>query len=570
MSSSEVFSEVFEDEGLYFVPLSGSEQFGANLNLYVSDGDFLAVDFGIGFADERLPGIDILLPDPALLEKNKDRLKAIIITHAHEDHIGAMAHFWDRFNCPVYAGEFTAAVLRKKLEGKHSASPRLRVIEPLQEVQIGSFKVQFIPVSHSIPGSFSLMIRTKWGNLVHSGDWNLDPNPVAGLKTKAKNFQSLGDENILAYIGDSTNAGVNGYSGSEADVAKGLIEEFKKCTGRIAVTIFSSNIGRMISIAEAARKTGRHVTVVGRSLHRMVEAAQECGYLDDIHDFVPDDEIGYFPDDKTVIMVTGSQGEYRSALARIARGDKRSLSLTKGDTVIFSARAIPGNERNINNVKNNLIAAGVRVVDPRNTDNIIHVSGHPCRSEIEQMLKWLRPSCIIPVHGERLQLEAQADLAKISRIKQVIVPSNGSVIRLSSDQVEIVDHVETRLLALDQDKLIPADDSSIIARRKLQYSGVVHISLALNKDLEIISDIKIDLAGLRDDNDGEDDGEQSLSDDISQEIREIISDIASEDDKIKDWSNEEIIAEELRICIRRYIYNKIRIKPKTTVHVMII
>ncbi|MBK9585076.1 MAG: ribonuclease J [Alphaproteobacteria bacterium] len=551
-------NRLLKKDGLYFIPLGGSEQFGINLNIYVCNGQFLAVDCGMGFADERFPGIDIVLPDPAFLEQNKKKLKGMIITHAHEDHIGAVSHLWPRFECPLYATPFTAVVLRKKLEEAGIYDAKINVVDPLMKVQIGTFGVQFIPVSHSVPDSCALMIRTEHGNILHSGDWNLDPNPVVGLKTEDKTFKTLGEEGIVAYIGDSTNALVPGFSGSERDASKGLYEEFKNRKGRIAVTLFSSNIGRMVSIAEAAHKTGRHVTVVGRSLHRMVAAAQECGYLRNIKEFVSEEDIGFLPDEKTVLIVTGSQGEYRSALARIARDEHPSVHLSKGDTVIFSARAIPGNERNINAVKNNLVAKGIHIISPGETDNTIHVSGHPCRGEIEQMLQWTRPACVIPVHGERLQLEAHAGLAQACQVPQTVVPSNGSLIRLAPGPVEEIAKVETGLLAVDQDRLIPSGDPSIIARRKLQYTGAVHASLLLSSGGEILGDICMDMIGLTD---GRNPGK--LEEDIFAEIEEIVADIAE-----GPHLEEEAVAEEVRICLRRFLHNRLGIKPKTTVHVL--
>ncbi len=555
-------TDIFQKDELYFVPLGGSEQFGVNLNLYVNNDEFLIVDCGLGFADERFPGIDLLLPDPALIEENMDKVKGMIITHAHEDHIGALSHLWDRFDCPVYTTPFTGAVLKRKLKEIGVRDPDLNLIRAHETVQIGSFGVSFVPVSHSVPGSCSLMIRTDKGNTVHSGDWNLDPAPVVGLKTEAEHFRKLGDENVLAYVGDSTNATVEGSSGSEAEVAEGLAAEFKKCEGRIAVTIFSSNIGRIVSISEAAKQTGRHVAIFGRSLKRMVCAAQECGYLEEIDDFVSEDDIGYLPDEKTVLILTGSQGEYRSALARIARGDHKAVSLQKGDTVIFSARAIPGNERNINTVKNNLVASGINVITPQQSEHKIHVSGHPCRAEIEQMLQWLRPSCVIPVHGERLQLEAHAELAKQCQVKNAIVPSNGSVIRLAPGPVEIVDNVETGLLAVDQGRIIPASHHTIIARRKLQYSGAIHLSLVLNEDLELIGKMRMDVIGIGDGGD-----QDKFEKRLKEEVLDILDDIA-EDHTIE--LEEDIVAEELRICLRRYVINLLSIKPKTTVHVTIL
>ncbi|MGN7438471.1 MAG: ribonuclease J [Alcanivorax sp.] len=546
--------DVFSEEEFYFVPLGGSEEFGANLNLYVCNGEYLAIDCGIGFADERYPGIDLLLPDPWLLEENKDKLNGIVITHAHEDHIGALAYLWDRFQCPIYTTKFTASVLRKKFEQEGVDDAKIIEIALNASIDVGVFNLTFVPVSHSVPDSVSVFIDTPHGNILHSGDWNLDPSPVVGVKTQEQTFRALGDKNVLAYVGDSTNSQVDGYSGSEADVELGLAEEFKKCPKKIAVTTFSSNIGRVISIARAARDVGRSVVLIGRSLHRMVGCAYECGLMKDVPDFLTEDDIQHIPDENLVLIVTGSQGEHRAALAKIARGEYRSVSLNKGDTVIFSARAIPGNDRNINTVKNNLSAAGVRIVTPKSTDNIIHISGHPCRDEIAEMLGWVRPDTVIPVHGERMQLDAHSKLATECQIGHTLVPNNGSVIKLAPGKPEIIDHVETGLLAVDLARIIPITHQSITARRKLQYSGTVHASVILDSNFNILGEIKIDTVGL---------SCKRNDDCMIEDLRHHISDVLDNSEE----ESEEQIAEEVRISLRRYVSNILGLKPKTTVHV---
>ena len=546
--------DIFSPDEFYFVPLGGSEEFGANLNLYVCNGEYLAIDCGIGFADERYPGIDLLLPDPWLLEENKDKLNGIVITHAHEDHIGALAYLWDRFQCPIYTTKFTASVLRRKFEQEGIDGAKIIILGLNEKTDVGTFGLTFVPVSHSVPDSVSVFIETPHGNIMHSGDWNLDPAPVVGMKTEEKAFRALGDKNILAYVGDSTNSQVDGYSGSEADVELGLAEEFKKCPKKIAVTTFSSNIGRVISIARAARDVGRSVVLIGRSLHRMVGCAHECGLMKDVPDFLTEDDIQHIPDENLVLIVTGSQGEHRAALAKIARGEYRSVSLNKGDTVIFSARAIPGNDRNINTVKNNLSAAGVRIVTPKSTDNTIHISGHPCRDEIAEMLGWVRPDTVIPVHGERMQLDAHSKLATECQIGHTLVPNNGSVIKLAPGKPEIIDHIETGLLAVDLARIIPITHQSITARRKLQYSGTVHASLILDSNFNVLGDIKINTVGLSCDR----------SDDcMIEELRDHIVSVLNETEE----DDEERIAEEIRISLRRYVSNILGLKPKTTIHV---
>lgn len=546
--------DVFSEEEFYFVPLGGSEEFGANLNLYVCNGEYLAIDCGIGFADERYPGIDLLLPDPWLLEENKDKLNGIVITHAHEDHIGALAYLWDRFQCPIYTTKFTASVLRKKFEQEGVDDAKIIEVALNASIDVGVFNLTFVPVSHSVPDSVSVFIDTPHGNILHSGDWNLDPSPVVGVKTQEQTFRALGDKNVLAYVGDSTNSQVDGYSGSEADVELGLAEEFKKCPKKIAVTTFSSNIGRVISIARAARDVGRSVVLIGRSLHRMVGCAYECGLMKDVPDFLTEDDIQHIPDENLVLIVTGSQGEHRAALAKIARGEYRSVSLNKGDTVIFSARAIPGNDRNINTVKNNLSAAGVRIVTPKSTDNIIHISGHPCRDEIAEMLGWVRPDTVIPVHGERMQLDAHSKLATECQIGHTLVPNNGSVIKLAPGKPEIIDHIETGLLAVDLARIIPITHQSITARRKLQYSGTVHASVILDSNFNVLGKIKIDTVGL---------SCKRNDDCMIEDLKHHISDVLDNSEE----ESEERIAEEVRISLRRYVSNILGLKPKTTVHV---
>jgi ribonuclease J len=550
----------FEKNALYFIPLGGSEQFGVNLNVYISGGRILVVDCGMGFADERFPGIDLVLPDPEFLEQNKEKIEGLVITHAHEDHIGAVAYLWKRFQCPIYATQFTAAVLRGKLDDMNVRNVPLKAVRPNEELDLGPFALTFIPVSHSVPDTCSLLIETPEGNVVHSGDWNLDPKPVVGHPINAEDFKAAGKKNIVAYIGDSTNAAVPGRAGSESEVEIGLEAEFRKCKGRIAVTIFSSNIGRIISIVRAAEKCGRKVAVVGRSLHRMIDAAMECGYLRDLPYFVSEDELEDIAPGNLVIIVTGSQGEFRSALAKIARGERTDLSFGRGDTVIFSARAIPGNERAVNDVKNNLSASRVAIVTPSDTENVIHVSGHPCQDEIAEMYQWVRPQTVIPVHGERVQLDAHAAFARKCQIPNIIVPSNGTVIRLAPGKAEVVDNIPTGLLAVDQKRIISADHGSIAERRKLQYTGSVHLSIVLDKNGKLMNEPKLDTVGLID---RELPGERQIEDNLYDEILDILEDMGD-----ADLRDDHFVEEELRIGIRRFFVHLLGFKPKTTVHVI--
>lgn len=551
----------FDKNALYFIPLGGAEQFGVNLNVYGHAGKWLAVDCGLGFADEKFPGIDILLPDPAFIEERRKNLVGLIITHAHEDHIGAVQHLWPRLRCPIYCSPFTAAVLEEKMsENPECRDAEITIVKPGDVIKAGPYAVTFVPVSHSVPETRALLIDTPVGRVVHTGDWNLDPAPTLGKPTDEAPFRAAGDKGVLAYIGDSTNAEVEGVSGSETDVEKGLTEVLRGCTGRVAVTIFASNIGRLKSIVRAARVNGRDVCVVGRSLHRMIGAARTCGYLSDVGEFVSEDDADLIPEDRILYIATGSQGEARAQMARIARGEHQTVKMGKGDTVIFSARPIPGNERDIINVKNNFVAAGVKVITPRDTDHVIHVSGHPAREEITKMLQWTKPQTVIPVHGERAMLEAHAELARDLQVKTVIVPNNGSVIRLGPGPAEVIDHVETGLLAVEPGRVIDANHDSIIQRRKLQFSGTVHVTMVMNARGDLIADPRITTVGLVD---VEERSGKNFETEIKNEIEDILADMTREE-----LYDDKFVSEEIRIGIRRFVQHTLAMKPKTTVHLV--
>lgn len=550
---------MLKEKGFYFCPLGGSEQFGVNLNVYGCDGDLLAVDCGIGFADERFPGIDLLLPDPAHLEEAQDRLAGMIITHAHEDHIGAVAHLWDRLECPLYATPFTAEVLRLKLNEQGYKHVKVKEIHPGDTLKIGVFTVTFIAVAHSIPEAVALHIETPHGGVLHSGDWNLDPSPVVGPQTDSKLLKKIGEKGVLAYIGDSTNADRPGRAGSERVVAEGLAAVMKDCRGKVAITIFSSNIGRIVSIAKAAKACRRDVGVIGRSLHRMIGAAKECGYLGNVH-FVSEEDLGYLPDDRVVMIMTGSQGEYRSALAKVARGEHPSVSLKRGDSVIFSSRAIPGNEKEVGAVKNNLSAGGINIITPRDTEHTIHISGHPCQDEIADMLGWVKPPCVIPVHGERTQLEAHARFAQGCQIPQSIVPSNGTVIKLAPGKPAVVDNIETGLLAVDQKRVISSTHASIVTRRKLQYAGAIHATVVMDAKGKILSRPNVSTMGLIDE---EIKAERNFMNRLEQEVVDLIDDMTWEE-----RLDDHFVAEEMRIGLRRFCVHILGIKPLASIHVV--
>lgn len=547
-------------KGLYFVPLGGSEEFGVNFNLYHCDGKWIAFDCGIGFADHRYPNVDILLPDPSYIEARRDDLLGLVITHAHEDHIGAVPYLWPRLKCPIYCTPFTASVLREKFHDyPECKNARIIEIKDNRVLDLDPFKLHFHQVTHSIPQPVATLIETSYGSVMHSGDWNLDADPVLDKPVAAETFKAMGDKGVLAYIGDSTNSPVPGRAGSERDVEKGLASVFKNCQGRIAITIFASNVGRIRSIAKAAKASGRSACIMGRSLHRMVGCAKTNGYLNDVDQFVTEDDLGFIPTDNVVMIVTGSQGEPMAALARMARGEWPKMKLGREDTVIFSSRAIPGNEKEINDVKNNLTAAGVKIIDPDNTKHKIHVSGHPYADEVRDMISWLRPEIVVPVHGERVMLEAQAQIARDLGVPHQIIPVNGAVIRLAPGKPGAIDHVETGLLAVEPNRIIRADHKGITERRKLQFSGAIHVSIAMNAKFDLLMEPQVTLIGLID----ETTAENQIVSDVREETEAAIYDLKNEN--IFDVKKYE---EEIRISVRRMINQLLGIKPKVSVHIL--
>ncbi len=463
---------------LHFLALGGSGEFGVNLNLYAYAGKWLIVDLGIGFGDDSTPGVDILLPDAAFIAARADDLVAIVVTHGHEDHIGAVAHLWPELGCPVYATPFTAALLRRKFAEAGLKNVPLHVIPMGATLELDPFAIELVTVTHSIPEPNLVVIRTPAGNIVHTGDWKLDPDPVIGSTTDIQALRRVGEEGVLAMIGDSTGAMVPGNSSSEADLQRSLTEIMAAQKGRIAVTCFSSNVARLTSIARAAEDNGRHVALVGRSLHRIDECARETGFMADVKPFLDAADAAWLPRERVVYICTGSQGEPRSALARIAENRHAHVLLERGDCVIYSARAIPGNEKPIIRMQNLLMNRGVDIVT--SDDAFVHVSGHPARQEMTTMYQWVRPRIAIPVHGERHHLEEHAKLARSCQVPHVIVPDNGDLICLDPDAPACVARVPAGVLGLDGGRPIAMDGNIMRFRRKVLIDGHAVVTLVLD------------------------------------------------------------------------------------------
>jgi ribonuclease J len=484
---------------LVFASLGGIGEIGMNLSLY-GHGDerrrtWLAVDFGVSFAGDDLPGIDLVMPDIRFLEEERRNLVGIVLTHAHEDHFGALIDLWPRLKVPIYATPFTAALLEAKRLSEPGA-PEIPVkIVPLRaRFTLGPFDIEYVDVAHSIPESNALIIRTSAGTVLHTGDWKIDPTPVLGPKTDETKLRALGDEGVLALVGDSTNAVREGRSPSETDVAKSLAELVRTAPGRVAVTTFASNVARLRSVAAAARAADRETVIVGRAMERVVQVARETGYFDGVQDFRPADAYGYLPPDKVVALCTGSQGEPRAALARIAQDEHPEVTLAAGDRVIFSARAIPGNEKAIGRVINGLISQGIEVITDRT--HLVHVSGHPRRDELADMIGWIRPQILIPVHGEALHMAEHAALARRLKVKHVIVCRDGDLMRLAPGDPAVIDEVPAGRLYKDGALLVSAEARTVADRRRLGFGGIVTIAIALTEKGVLAADPELRLDGV--------------------------------------------------------------------------
>jgi ribonuclease J len=486
---------------LVFVPLGGVGEIGMNFALYgIGHGkkrQWLAVDCGVAFANDLLPGIDLILPDPRFIEEERKNLLGIVITHGHEDHIGALAELWPRLQAPVYTTPFTAQLLTiRRLQEPGAPDIPIKVVPVGGRVTLGPFEVDFVPVAHSIPESHALAIKTPFGTVLHTGDWKIDPTPVAGGITDEARFRALGDAGVLAMVADSTNAVRGGRSPSEADAGANLAEVIAKAKGRVAVTTFASNVARMISVAKAAEAAGREVVLVGRAMERVALVARELGYLDGIRPFRTVDTYGYLPRDKVVALITGSQGESRAALARIALDEHPDIALSPGDTVIFSARAIPGNEIGIGRLINALVRQGVEVITDRT--HLIHVSGHPRREEMADLLRWVRPKILLPVHGEALHMHEHAALAREVGVPEIVRCGDGDMVRLAPGPAEVIDEVPAARLYKDGKVLIEDASRTIADRRKLSFVGIVTVALALSDKGELAGDPRVESVGLPD------------------------------------------------------------------------
>jgi len=544
-------------DGLVFLPLGGTGEIGMNLNLYGCQGKWIAVDMGITFADATLPGVDLLTPRHEFIADRKDNLLGIVLTHAHEDHIGAVTHLWPDLQCPVYATPFTAAMLRSKL-----AEANLLDEVPLHEVPLGgeftlgSFHIRYISLTHSIPEPNALGIKTPYGTVLHTGDWKIDPTPLVGDAIDDATLRAYGDEGVLALVCDSTNVLNPGESGSEAAVRNSLRELVAGCTGRVAVTTFASNVARLETVVKIAAENDRHTVLVGRSMHRAVSAAREVGYLSDMPPFVDEDDGGYLPPDKVLYLCTGSQGEPRGAMARIARGDHKKISLGPGDTVIFSAKIIPGNEKVLGELHNQLACAGIEILTER--DHFVHVSGHPGRDELTRMYQWTRPQIAVPVHGEDVHLIRHEEFARQQGVPQPVRIGNGDALRLAPKAPKVIGTVPTGRFAVDGGELVAVDGDVIRARRQLMFNGHAGVSLVVDEAGILWTEPRISLRGLPE-NPATREYATTALDAALEAARSLSRNKAADDEEL---------GEAVRRAVRRAIRNLCGKKPVTDVEII--
>lgn len=489
---------------LVFLPLGGVGEIGMNLGVYgygsEENREWLIVDFGVSFAGPELPGVDLILPDIRFLENERHNIRGMVITHAHEDHFGAILDLWPKLKVPVYCTAFTAGLLETKRQTDFdSYEVPVNVFKAGDSFEIGSFNIEALAVAHSIPEPVSLAIKTKLGTVIHTGDWKIDPEPSLGAVTDEKRFRELGEQGVLALVCDSTNALRDGVSPTEHDVGKSLANIISEAEGRVAITTFSSNVGRILSIALAAKEAGRKVLLVGRSMKRSVAVAEELGYLEGLDPFVDEEEFGYIQRDKLVMILTGSQGEQRAALAKLSRDEMHTLSLAAGDTVIYSSRSIPGNEKAIIDTQNRLIDRGVRIITDH--DALVHVSGHPRRNELLKMYDWVKPEILVPVHGEAMHLTAQTALGRQAGIKKVAEIRNGDMLRLAPGAPEVIDEAPVGRIYKDGLLIGNEDELGVNERRKLSHVGHVSIALLMDKQQELLEEPQLVCFGLPE-NDG--------------------------------------------------------------------
>lgn len=547
---------VIPDESFVLIPLGGATGIGMNFFVYGYKGKFLIVDCGMGFSDDHLPGVDLLLPDPSFIAAHKKDVVGLVVTHAHEDHIGAIGYLWRDLQCPIYATAFAAELIEDKLaEQELLARAEVNVVKRGTTLDLSPFEVQFISVNHSIPEPNMLAIHTTEGTVVHSGDWKFEEDILTNPDADLHPLEKLGKKGVLALVSDSTNIFVEHQEKTEQDVATNLKQLFAQQKGRIFVTCFASNVTRMHNIASAALACGRQVCLLGRSLWRIDDAARSTGYLKDLPPFLTEEQAQSSDDNRIVYICTGSQGEPYSSLSKLASSKSGSaIRLNESDVVIFSSRVIPGNEQSIAALQRRLMATGCKIITDK--DTLVHVSGHPAQEEVKKLHQLLKPKIVVPVHGDALQLMEQKRLALEWGAKMAFTLEEGDVLQLNSDSPEILGEVDVGCLAVDGKKIVPISANVIKKRRQMIDAGSVVATVVINRDCQLLGQVQISSFGL-------------LTQD-SEEYTQLIDTIRQTLETLSDdkKSTEESIKEEIRIAIRHFITQTFGKKPLLEVHLI--
>ena len=545
------------NDNFIFLPLGGSSEIGMNANLYHYQSSWILIDLGISFADETMPGVDILLPDIEFIERRKDNLEAIILTHGHEDHMGAIQYLWDKLRVPIYGSPFTIALLKRKLKETGMLNEvSLFTFEKSKSFELGPFKIEPIWLTHSIPDPISFAISTKVGTVYHSGDWKFDSSPQIGSLCEIESLKRISKNGILAFIGDSTNSMVEGNTKSEKDAYQNIFSVLSKSQGRVFVTCFASNVARIKSIITASDKCGKKVVLAGRSLHRVMEAASEVGYLSDLPDTLSLKEIDKIPHDKLVVIAAGSQGEIRSTMTRISNGNHELIKVKPGDTAIFSSSKIPGNELAISRVHNSFMQKGVKVIT--DDDELIHVSGHPGRDDMKKMYDILNPQISIPVHGTAKHISMHSELAYECGVSLSIEPENGSIINLSGNSPGVIGQIKTNASVPDGNQIIKSDSNVFSLRRKMLWNGAITIVIVLDQNNEFLPPLKISQNGVV-----ETSFEIDFLDEIKLEIEELI-DLMPKKSRI----DEITIKDKIRRSVRKIAKIIVDRKPIIDIHIV--
>ncbi len=548
-------------EELLFCPLGGSGEIGMNMNLFAYGKPgfqkWIIVDIGVTFADDTVPGIDLIYPDPGYIVDKKSDLLGIILTHAHEDHIGAIAHIWPKLKCKIFATPFTAILISEKFkEKKIDITPFLKIVELNGILDLAPFKIEFITLTHSILEPNGLRIQTPAGNILHTGDWKVDPNPLIGGNINSKRLKEIGEDGVLAMICDSTNVFSHGKSGSEGDVRKSLVNIMSRLKKKIIVTSFASNVARMETVFHCAKQTGRNISLVGRSMHRIFKAARKCGYLKDVIDPIDPREAKNLPRDKIVYLCTGSQGEPLGAMMRIAKFTHPDVVIEKGDSVIFSSKIIPGNEKKLYKLHNQLVKEGLEVISEEN--EFVHVSGHPNREDLKEMYQWVKPRCVIPVHGEHRHMIEHINFAKEMQVPHPVQVENGDIVKLyPGEKPEVYDKAPSGRLYLDGSVSVDPDSQSIKDRKNLSANGYLEVTIMITPKGNIHNNPILSFRGLPIDD--RDEFVYGLEEEIEKTSRTF---------KVGSKQQEHNLIDALKIACRKFSKDRTGKKPFTNVNLV--